>query len=52
MLKGAPEGAIISRFLALERKVLKMLMFVGVVNGNLPITSGGRRGRRAATGGR
>ena len=31
-----------SRFWALESKVLKMLMFVGVVNGHLPITTAGR----------
>ena len=31
-------GAIISRFRAWGLKVLKMLMFVRVVNGNLPIT--------------
>jgi hypothetical protein len=35
-------GAIISLFRACGPKVLKMLMFVRVVNGNLPITVAGR----------
>ena len=37
-------GAIISLFRACGPKVLKMLMFVRVVNGNLPITRASRRG--------